>query len=192
MTRSPLLCAVAFLALCSSGCSKKADAATNQNGIPPEQVADLVHTIIEVDRATYAEQVVNRLQNQEKVIKASEHYKEDKALPLPSQMMRMGAQAATAKGKLRYALISEWAINKANMPKGDFESKGLTTIAQSAEKPYTTYETVNGKRYFRALYADKAVSEACVSCHNTHEQSPKHDFKVGDVMGAVTISIPLD
>ena len=37
------------------------------------------------------------------------------------------------------------------------------------------------------------MSEACVACHNTHPDSPKHDWKVGDVRGiqAVTISHPV-
>src|SRR5262249_51846057 len=38
------------------------------------------------------------------------------------------------------------------------------------------------------------MGEACVACHNTHPDSPKHDWKVGDVRGiqAVTISHPID
>ena len=45
---------------------------------------------------------------------------------------------------------------------------------------------------FRAIYADRAVSQACVGCHNTHPRSPKKDFKMGDVMGGLVIEIPLE
>jgi sigma-B regulation protein RsbU (phosphoserine phosphatase) len=31
-----------------------------------------------------------------------------------------------------------------------------------------------------------------VSCHNAHAQSPKHDFKVNDVMGGLEVVIPID
>jgi hypothetical protein len=36
------------------------------------------------------------------------------------------------------------------------------------------------------------VSPVCISCHNEHKDSPRKDFKLGDVMGGVVIRIPLD
>ena len=52
--------------------------------------------------------------------------------------------------------------------------------------------TSNDKRYFQAIYPDRAVSRACVSCHNAHVESPKRDFKLNDVMGGLVIEVPLD
>jgi hypothetical protein len=161
-------------------------------GVPPEKVAEYLHTVIEADRATYAEQVVHRLQDVDKVITADEKFEEEKALPLPSQMLRMGARRASEHSPFRYALISKWAINKANTPKTEFEKRGFEAVLKDPEHPYSGYEEVAGKRYFFALYPDKAVSEACVSCHNGHDESPRHDFKVGEVMGGVVISLPLE
>jgi hypothetical protein len=43
-----------------------------------------------------------------------------------------------------------------------------------------------------AVYADRAVSQACIGCHNSHQDSPRHDFKQNEVMGAVMIMIPLN
>lgn len=169
------------------GCSKP-----EAKGVPPEKVAELVHQVIEADRTVYTKEVVNRLQLDEQVIKASEHFKEDKALPLPAQMLRMGAQLVADKGVFRYALISKWAINKANLPKTEFETKGLDAVVTEPGKPFQDTITVNGKKYFAALYADKAIAPACVTCHNGHKESPKTDFKLGDVMGGVVITIPLE
>ena len=36
-----------------------------------------------------------------------------------------------------------------------------------------------------------AVAQACVSCHNSHNDSPRKDFKLKDVMGGVVIRIPI-
>jgi hypothetical protein len=180
--------ALAAMAALACGCASKPKSV----GIPPEEAADYLHTVIEADRGTYAEQVVNRLQNVEHKINASEHFREEKVLPLPSQMFRMAAQEAAKKSKFRYALISTWAINKVNTPKTDFEKKALDALQKSPDAPYRSTETVGGKTYFLSAYADKAVSEACVNCHNNHEESPRHDFKVGDVMGGVIVSLPVD
>jgi len=51
--------------------------------------------------------------------------------------------------------------------------------------------TEGGARVFQALYPDKALSSQCADCHNVHSQSPKRDFKEGDVMGGVLVTIPL-
>jgi hypothetical protein len=50
---------------------------------------------------------------------------------------------------------------------------------------------VGANRYFEAVYADLAVTQACIGCHNAHPDSPKRDFKLNDVMGAIVISIQL-
>jgi hypothetical protein len=41
------------------------------------------------------------------------------------------------------------------------------------------------------MYADRAVSQACIGCHNAHPNSPKRDFKENDVMGAVMVTVQL-
>lgn len=178
---------IAAVSVVLGGCQKSAGPA----GIPPAAVADYIHTVIEADRAVYSEQVVHRLQNVEKVIDSTEDFEEEKGLPLPSQMLRMGAQRAAEKGGVRYALISPWAINKSNMPRTTFEKEGLAALTRDPGAPLRRVEDVGGRKYFMALYPDKAVSQACVSCHNEHPESPRTDFALGDVMGAVVVSFPV-
>ena len=84
-----LLAAMLIATGCTQGVPK--EQAVTAACVAPESVADYVHMVIEADRATYSDRVVHRLQNVEKVINASESFEEDHALPLPSQMLRMGA-----------------------------------------------------------------------------------------------------
>lgn len=194
-----LACATTATALLLTGCTKPettaaAAPAPKPAGISPKTMADGLHAVMSADRAVYTKQVVNRLQNEEKIIKASEHWKDDKALPLPAQMFRMGAETVAEKNPgFTYALLSMWPVNKQNAPKTDVEKKGLQFVADS--KGATNYyadEVLGGKKYFTAVYADTAVAQACVTCHNKHEDSPRTDFKLGDVMGGVVIRIPID
>ncbi len=161
-------------------------------GIQPKDVADMLHTVMSADRTVYTKQVVNRLMVQDKVIKASEHFVDEKALPLPAQMFRFGAELAAEKTeKFSYSLQSLWPINKQNAPRTEVEKTGLAFVAQHKGENYYGDEELGGKKYFTAVYADTAVAEACVSCHNGHTDTPKSDFKLGDVMGAVVIRIPV-
>jgi hypothetical protein len=160
-------------------------------GFTARTMADALHTVISADRAVYTKMVVNRLANEEQVIEASEHWQEEKALPLPAQMLRAGAEIVEERNAgFSYALLSLYPINSQNNAKTDLEKQGLEAVAKEPAKNFYGEETLGGKRYFTAVYADKAVSEACVACHNHHKDSPKKDFKLNDVMGGIVIRIP--
>jgi hypothetical protein len=171
-----------------AGCGRR-DAA---RGVTPQKMADALHAVMAADRAVYAREVVGRLQDEENVIRASEHYRDDKALPLPAQMFRMGAEAAQrSEPGFTYALLSPWPINKQNAPRTEVEQAGLARAVETGQSYYGA-ESLGGQQYFTAVYPDKAVSETCAGCHNRHRDSPRHDFKLGDTMGGVVIRIPVE
>lgn len=169
------------------------EAAPAAAGISPQTFADGLHAVMKADRTIYTKKVVSRLANKEEVIKASEHWEDDKALPLPAQMFRMGAEMASkADAGFTYSLLSEWPVNKQNKPKTEVEKAGLQFVAANKGKNFYGEETLGGTTYFTAVYADTGVADACIKCHNEHKDSPRTDFKLGDVMGGVVIRIPLE
>ena len=66
--------------------------AFNKPSISPKTMADALHLVMDSDRAVYTRKIVNRLAAKEKVITASEHFEDDKALVLPAQMFRFGSE----------------------------------------------------------------------------------------------------
>jgi Protein of unknown function (DUF3365) len=159
--------------------------------IPLQDAADMLHAVMEADRTIYTQRVVNRLTLQDKVITADEHFMDKKALPLPAQMFRFGAERVGEKTKkFSYSLLSLWPVNKQNAPRTKVEKDGLAYVAENKGKNFYGEETLGGKKYFTAIYADVAVAQACVSCHNAHADSPRTDFKLNDVLGGVVIRIP--
>jgi cytochrome c553 len=161
-------------------------------GIPPETVADFLHSVIESDRTFYTIHVVERLQKQGAAT-AAETWRADKtSLPLPAQFLHEANDLAAITGsRVRYRLISLWPINPANAPANDAERSRLEAIMQQPERASTGTVLLDGQQYFQAVYADRAVTQACVACHNAHPNSPKKDFTVPDVMGGLVIEIPL-
>jgi hypothetical protein len=180
-------CGASFLLMGFLGFGEK-----KSDGLDPKDVADMLHAVMEADRSVYTKAVVQRLTLQDKVITASEHFADEKALPLPAQMFRMGAEAAAEKtAKFSYSLLSLTPINKQNNARTEMERKGMEAVAVDKTKNFYDEEQLGQKRYFTAIYPDVAVAEACVKCHNDHKDSPRRDFKLGDVMGAVVIRFPL-
>ncbi len=160
-------------------------------GITPQRMADAIYTVVAADRTIYTREVVNRL-HEAKAIEASEHFTDEKTLPLPAQMLRMGADLVQKSDQgFTYALLSQWPVNRHNAPKTAIEIEGLKRVAATGASYYAE-ENLGGKKYFTAVYADKAVAKACVDCHNANADSPRSDFKLGDVMGGVVIRVPMN
>lgn len=59
------------------------------------------------------------------------------------------------------------------------------------ERPFFRFEVVDGHPSLRYATADR-MRAACVSCHNTHPDSPRTNWAVGDVRGVLEIIRPLD
>ena len=175
-----------------AGISFGEEGPSSQSGVPPEVVADYIHAIIEADRTLYSTHVVNRMQEQGKAM-ASELWKKRGQLPLPAQMLKLAGQEVEAKGMgLKYRLASLWPIREENRYANDFERTGLEVVVGDPSEVYAAIITRGNLKYFKAIYADKAVSQACVNCHNAHPLSPKRNFKLGSVMGGIIISFPVD
>lgn len=158
--------------------------------IHPKRVADYVHAVVEADRTIYTTQVVERMQ-EKGITFAAEHWEQRNALPLPAQFLKYSGRLAAENGSgIRYGLISLWPIR--NGPATEFERKALEVLLERPQEPYTGVVKSGKRRFYQAIYADRAVSKACVTCHNTHLLSPKRDFKLNDVMGGIVITVPLD
>jgi hypothetical protein len=177
---------VGFLVLSSLEKSESA-----RVSIPPETVADYVHAVIQANRTVYETHIVDKLQ-EKGIVEAAEQWRQENAIPLPAQfLIETGKLVAEQGSGLKYRLASLTPIYVWNAPATDFERKGLEAVAANPQKPFTGFFHVGRTRYFQAIYADVAVSESCVKCHNAHPNSPRRDYRSNDVMGGMIITIPV-
>ncbi|MEM9904649.1 MAG: DUF3365 domain-containing protein [Cyanobacteria bacterium P01_D01_bin.44] len=198
-----LAAAICFTAVACSGGGGSTVATATGPSIAPDLVADYIHTVLAADRTAYTKHVVNRVQTLEGKAKdggvlqveSTEGWQQTDGIPLPAQMFRLGSEIANESGYFTYNLISPWYINDNHGPKSDFEKTAMDETVATGE-PYKGYQEVGDQAYFSALYPDKAVAEACVSCHNTHpvhlERYPDKVFEMDEVMGGVIINIPVE
>ena len=164
------------------------------DGIPQRQVADMLYELAFANRKAYTRDVVQRLAMKESVITASEHFLDEKGLPLPAQMFRLSAEELLGNTDAYWLqLRSLDPINFANGPITPIEEQGLQFVAANPTEPfYAEEQGLTSRRSLVAVYADVASVEACVACHNSHPRSPRDDFKLGDVMGGIIIRIFTD
>ena len=161
-------------------------------GIDPTTVSDYLIGIIKADRQVYTTHIVKRMQEQG-IVLAKEDWEDKNAIPLPAQFLHYASKIVAESGiGIRYRLISLWPIYRRNGPATPFEREGLELLLKNPDAPQRGEVATGKRKFFQSIYPDTATSQACVTCHNTHPLSPKRDFKIGDVMGAIVITIPLE
>jgi hypothetical protein len=172
-----------------SGCGEEKSV-----GIDPKNHTDALFAVMKADRTNYTKLIIQRLgPNGANAIVPKEEWKDiENGAPLPAQMFRAGAEAVRElNDTFTYSLQSSWPINAQNAPKTPMEKEGLEFIVANPGENFYGTEKLGDISYFTAVYPDVAVAAPCVSCHNNHKDTPKTDFKLGDVMGGVVIRVPL-
>ena len=159
--------------------------------VSPRTTADYIHAVVEADRTFYTQNVVERMEAM-LIVTSSENWRKEKGLPLPAQFLQEASRNIHVSGKpFHYQLFSLWPINPNNGPMNEKERRELEQVVKYGEVIETEVE-LDQQRYFQAIYPDRAVSRACISCHNSHPKSPKQNFNLNDVMGGLKILIPIN
>tara|TARA_R110002049_G_scaffold4601_5_gene32333 strand:+ start:470485 stop:471135 length:651 start_codon:yes stop_codon:yes gene_type:complete len=191
-----MIIALVCLALSGCGGSPAEASATAPGGITPKQFADGVHAVMMADRTVYATHVVTNLKKQNSPVTADEYWQDsENAIPLPAQAFRMGAELVDANPEagFSYALRSKWPLNEQHKAKTELEEQALEFLSEHPGESFYGEEELGDKKYFVAVYPDRAVAEACWSCHNEHPERGESypEFAKDDVMGGVLVRVPM-
>jgi hypothetical protein len=121
----------------------------------------------------------------------SEHWADPEihAGPLPALFLRgVAAHLAASPVPLGLFLGSDQPIESSNRFQGrqaeEFEAM------RKDPQPRIFLDEESGSTI--GMFPDFASAPACVSCHNDHERSAKHNWVLNDLMGATTWSYPSD
>jgi len=143
------------------------------------------------DRAKYTEGII-KLKKELAGFRPSRQWSSTRGgLPLPATFVQEVSDSINNKGLYRYDLISKWNINKDKGLKNGFEKEAFSRLARNSKEPFYKFMEHDGKFVLRYATADVASSAACVNCHNNHPDSPKKDYRIGDVMGSLVVTIPI-
>jgi len=169
-----------LVVLTGTGCERQpaAPAAPPEPAVTfkPQEMADALHAVIAADQKTYA------------LAGGDENL-----MALHAQRLRQASASVQQEGaEFHYVLRSLWPLNPKNAPETDTEKAGLQYVLDHPGANYYGGESLGGRRYFTAVYAEAATASACADCHNRNPGSPRKDFKTGDVMGGLVVRVPLE
>ena len=152
-------------------------------------LADQVATL----RSFYTKEVVKRAKQAGMRINYDWNQVPD-TLPLPATFTNViGKEIEKANPGTTIRLYSRYPFphRQATESYDDFEKEALAALERNPSEPYYRFETFQGRLSVRYAVAD-LMREGCIGCHNSHPETPKDDWRVGDVRGVVEVISPVD
>lgn len=144
-------------------------------------------------RNVYTSEVVDRVSGHDIEVTHDYQHKPG-AIPLPATFtMELGRKISSHGSGMVVRLYSDYPFpwRKDGGAHDDFEEQALKALRAHPQQPYYRFEDYQGRASLRYATADVMHAE-CVGCHNSRPDSPKHDWKVGDVRGVLELVRPLD
>jgi adenylate cyclase len=147
--------------------------------------ADDLSSMIDSIRDYYASNVVGRvLAHGERTQVLPDYAEVPGAIPIPATLsLELGGLINQASGNTQFRFISDYPFkNRAPHAFDAFERQALESLRENS---HSQVHEVTGSIFDRRvrMVTPIIMAAACVACHNTHPDSPKRDWKVGDVRG---------
>ncbi|WP_249370279.1 diguanylate cyclase domain-containing protein [Acaryochloris marina] len=146
-------------------------------------------------RQLYSNNVVDRVKSISGVTVTPEYHAISGGIPNPvTYTIEIGDHLSDPSKGLLFRIYSDFPFPNRQTtggPKDQFERAALAYLTKHPTASFYRKEKTGNHLSFR--YTEAVVMEAsCVACHNTLANSPKKDWKVGQVRGIVEITQPLE
>jgi methyl-accepting chemotaxis protein len=184
----PIIIVIAVILIWATVPRIIASMAVNDAVLANQQVA----AEFKIIRAYYTDNVVNKVVKGG-VFKATHDHKNNAlAIPLPATFVH-DLSAALRDKDTTVSLFSPFPFpDRRDRKLDEFERNAWEFLMANPDAPFWRAEERDGRHLVRVAVADKMSSQSCINCHNSDPQSPKTDWKLGDVRGVLEITSVID
>ena len=155
-----------------------------------QQAADL-NSVISSVRSYYASNVVGRVLSSQGQTKVVHNYESvPGAIPIPATLsLELGHVISEQQKNITYRFVSDFPFkDRAAHQLDPFEKDALNKLRKDPDQKMVDVSWSPFSDSVR-IVAPIVMGQACVNCHNSHPESPKRDWKVGDVRGIQEVAI---
>jgi len=168
----------------------------NESNMVEQSVKQGVDTVQQYKkiRAYYTQKVVVPVKNQHAMKINFDHANKADTIPLPATMIHdLSALISDNENGIKLKLYSNYPFpNRSSRTLDQFGKDALASFESGNYDAFSRTETMGGKEVVRVAIPDFMVADACVNCHNTRADTPKNDWKLGDVRGALEVIVPIE
>ena len=149
-----------------------------------QQTASQFKTI----RGYYTKNVIKKAVSTGGLKPSISHHDEPGSIPLPATLIH-DLSLLLQEQDTSVTLYSPYPFpNRAERQLDAFQTEAWQALAADPSQPFVQQQTIDGRETVRVAVADTMVAEACVGCHNSHPQTPKANWQLGDLRGVLEVS----
>jgi len=142
-------------------------------------------------RKYYTDHVIKKILQSEDMVPTIDHKNQPNAVPLPATMIHELSDQMLHQG-IQLKIYSAFPFpNRQGNILDSFQQASWDAFNQNADEPHIRTEIQNNHKVVRVAIADKMVAQACVNCHNSHPDTPKNNWQLGDVRGVLEVSVDI-
>jgi len=140
-------------------------------------------------RVYYTEKVVKKIFLATPIKLSTNHDSRKDSIPLPVTMIHDLSQLMSA-GEVQVNIYSPFPFpNRKGRLLDSFEKDAWVFLKNNPSEYYAKLEDRDGVKLLRVAVADVMSAQTCIDCHNSYPETPKNDWKIGDVRGVLEESM---
>ena len=156
--------------------------------ISNQQVAQQFKTF----RSYHSEFVVNKLVPSGLAKASHDHKGVPGTIPFPATLM-LDLSTMLADFDTSIGMYSKYPFaGRKDRKLDEFQAQAWEFLVANPKQTFSREVKINGKYVVRTAVADTMSAQSCVNCHNSDPNSPKKDWKLGDVRGVIEVASVID
>lgn len=143
-------------------------------------------------RTYYTKHIFAAVQDKQHNIKFATTYQDKSGvLPIPATFLHDVTQTLS-NDAVNYAFSGPLPFNhRKGRHSDDFSQNAWRFLNENPSKSYYQVIQDNGRKWLRVGIADRLNQQTCVDCHNRHIDSPKKDWRLGDVRAVLEMTVDI-
>jgi|GEM_PF-621253 len=142
-------------------------------------------------RSYYTKNVVKKVIAGSQLKPSIEHKDNPNAIPLPATMIH-DLSAMMGTDNISLTLYSAYPFpNRSDRKLDKFQQEAWASLSNKESDFYSASTEINGQPVVRVAVPDTMTSQVCVACHNSHPQTPKNNWRIGELRGVLEVAVPI-
>lgn len=157
-------------------------------------IASAIQTVsqFKVIRGYYTKNVVKKVLVSSSLKPSINHTNNKNAIPLPATFIH-DLSGLLKKTGTNLRLYSGFPFpNRTKRQLDAFGKNAWDYLTKNPKGRFVETGEMNGAQVVRVAIPDIMVAQGCVDCHNSRKDTPKNDWKLGDVRGVLEIVVDID
>jgi methyl-accepting chemotaxis protein len=153
-------------------------------------IASAEQTVIQFKtlRQYYTNNVIKKVLQSSSIKPGINHRFENDTIPLPATFVH-DMSMLLEQQDTQVKLYSDYPFpNRKYRQLDDFQAKAWAFLIENPTEKYVQMDYSNQQPILRVAISDLMVVDACVDCHNTHPDTPKKGWQLGDVRGVLEVA----